>query len=887
MLISRKITGVLLVCTIVFSLAFSEALSVSQLIPEVRKCEWKSEVFRMPEELTVQLPERATELRSELEELRRIRFSGSKLYFGETNASIRLLLEEGFRKEGYRLCISSQGGIEIAAGDLNGLFYGLKTLDNLAMISGPVLPGCVIEDYPSLPIRGIFMNISRLQSSGIPNLKKLIDLYSSLKMNTLILEFGTNLPFTRQKFSQKSVLTKEELDEILQYAKSKHIEIVPCLQTLSHVRWLAAHSDFSALLENPQEASRWDCNWCPSNPQVRQIADDVITETIEMVRPRYFHIGLDEIGHGSFGTCKLCKLQKPEQLFYNHVAELLGTVRKHGAIPIVYHDAFMPAELSYAAGKAHGNKAISVLSPDTRINVWDYESDPSFQQMEPFVKLGLPVWGATWLPQMGNNRGMPRLVAAQDKLGEGNILTFWHYMPNHIGAWEEIGNLVYPGIVYAANYSWNTDSAALDELWLDPTFEARRRLVPDTVPVLQGKKYQPISLRPVVNTKFGKSRLAPVFSESALLQLKRELAALPEAFELLTGDDKAYYGILLSGNPGSSLPSQMNIELDRKADALTFLLTTPTPELASIYEQPGQVRNMPMCGRIIAEYADGMREVLPLRYRWNLINWNFPFGGLMSRFVNRTKTEDGALAQFPAIDWKNPHPEKVIRRIILESVQKEGVAPMLLALSALVPNDSSDTPAVFDSADLSSVKEPPELHREVRRETLADFRGKELRISNDGGFEGKLLPRINADGIEFSVPPLKAALPRSRVIIDLPINCMKGIKALSFSVTSSNPQAIRGSAVYLGTDGYRQTLVKYSAITLNRAGEASPVVLLLDSMTHEGDRLPRSDEVTTMRIALWLDNRTPLNIRISPVYQYDGKPESAEKKWYRLIDKVR
>ena len=70
-----------------------------------------------------------------------------------------------------------------------------------------------------------------------------------------------------------------------------------------------------------------------------------------------------------------------------------------------------------------------------------------------------------------------------------------------------------------------------------------------------------------------------------------------------------------------------------------------------------------------------------LEYRNNLVFWNFEGGGYGVRCISRFNDTRGAYAGMFAQNWKNPHPDKVVREIVFRASKQSFVPAALLALS--------------------------------------------------------------------------------------------------------------------------------------------------------------------------------------------------------------
>ncbi|MFO7668452.1 MAG: glycoside hydrolase family 20 zincin-like fold domain-containing protein, partial [Bacteroidales bacterium] len=241
------------------------------------------------------------------------------------------------RPEGYQLVVTSSAVI-VAGSDISGLFYGIQSLFQLVDYQGrgegfqgrASIRGVLISDKPFKPFRGIHVYLPA--RDDIPFFKKFIKLLAGYKVNTLIIEVGggmrldqhpeiniawehftqsmydmgdTNLKYgeqtplghdnrfqasTHTELAGGSWLTKEEVRDIVDFARAYHMEVIPEIQGLSHAYYLTlAHRDIA-----DPPGTEWPDSYDPSNPKSYKLLFDVMDEYLEVFQPDWVHIGHDE-----------------------------------------------------------------------------------------------------------------------------------------------------------------------------------------------------------------------------------------------------------------------------------------------------------------------------------------------------------------------------------------------------------------------------------------------------------------------------------------------------------------------------------------------------------------------------------------------------------------
>lgn len=237
--------------------------------------------------------------------------------------------------EGYTLYVS-RDLVLVAGTDARGAFYGMQTVRQLIAPGGKSIPGVRINDWPAASFRGLRIYLPGREN--IPFFKRFVrDYMAFYKFNHLVLEmnaamrfdrhpelnagwleFGRSLNYTRrdrpagpggafqdsshQDTADGGVLEKEEVAELVNWARLHHIEVTPEIPSLTHSYYLLTRH--RELAEIPE--SEWPDTYCPNAPGVYELLFDVFDEYIEVMRPPMVHIGHDE-WRMPWGKCPRCR----------------------------------------------------------------------------------------------------------------------------------------------------------------------------------------------------------------------------------------------------------------------------------------------------------------------------------------------------------------------------------------------------------------------------------------------------------------------------------------------------------------------------------------------------------------------------------------------------
>lgn len=260
--------------------------------------------------------------------------------------------------EGYTININ-RNNVSVTGNDPAGLFYGLQTFIQLFPVkkatasqsSYPLsVPQLSITDYPRFKYRGMHLDVAR-HFASIDFLKKYIDYLAFHKLNTfhwhltddqgwrieikkyplltqvggcraqtLVGRYGSDV-YDGKKYC--GYYTQEQVKEVVRYAASKHITVVPEIEMPGHA--LAALSAYPNLgcTKGPYKAAEtwgvFDDVFCAGNDSTFNFLQDVMDEVLTLFPSKMIHIGGDECPKTRWKTCAACQQRmKQENLKDEH-----------------------------------------------------------------------------------------------------------------------------------------------------------------------------------------------------------------------------------------------------------------------------------------------------------------------------------------------------------------------------------------------------------------------------------------------------------------------------------------------------------------------------------------------------------------------------------------
>ena len=130
-------------------------------------------------------------------------------------------------------------------------------------------------------------------------------------------------------------LPQEELRELIEYCRSRGIEPIPEMPSLSHSDYLLM--PYPELREREEDA--YPDTYCPQNPKCYELLFDLLKEVIDVFNPSIINIGHDE--YYSIGLCERCKNIPAEELFAGDIIKIHDFLAEHGVRTMMWGDKLL------------------------------------------------------------------------------------------------------------------------------------------------------------------------------------------------------------------------------------------------------------------------------------------------------------------------------------------------------------------------------------------------------------------------------------------------------------------------------------------------------------------------------------------------------------------
>jgi hexosaminidase len=236
-------------------------------------------------------------------------------------------------RESYKIDVTA-GKVKITAKSSAGLFYAVQTLAQLIEGTGDkaFLPEVEIEDWPSLAYRGFMMDMSHAQLPKIEEIKHQIDFLSRWKANQYFFYSEASIELEGFPLLMANArYTKAQVREVIEYAKARHIDLVPNMELYGHLHDLFRLEHYSDLSVIPHGGE-----FKPGDPGVKPIIESWVKQIAELFPSEFFHIGFDETWLVEQEAKKVNVA--PEELYIKMLKQTTDIVEQQGKHPLVWAD---------------------------------------------------------------------------------------------------------------------------------------------------------------------------------------------------------------------------------------------------------------------------------------------------------------------------------------------------------------------------------------------------------------------------------------------------------------------------------------------------------------------------------------------------------------------
>lgn len=614
----------------------------------------------------------------------------------------RLGVETVSHPEGYSLNVAPDFALAVGR-DSRGMLYAVATMMHLIVRrEGKLfLRGAAIRDWPFLPIRHVHVYVPG--KDDVPFFKRYIrDGLLRHKYNGMVMEMGGGVRLRKhpeiatawrrivkelyaygdrsptageacplgpgRRFQDAThagvgggaYLEPEDLRGLVEFARAHGQEVVPEVQSLSHVYYLAsARRDIA---ERPE--SLFPDAYCPSNEESYKLLFEVLDEYVELMQARTVHIGHDE--WRTAGDCPQCKERPAADLYARDIIRIYQHLRAQGVGVWMWGDHFYSGHCETGRSLGGQGGPVWYLTPDTQ-GAWK-------QVLEACPEIVLCNW--SW--PMRDERGKQGAGDAELRQ-KGFRFLYGNFHGSQVEDWPgrakkfqalgaevsswcradefQLGKMHVAQAIYSANMLWSShyppaDQAAARVMQLLPG--VRDRLRGDFDPDI--RLTEPAQATLDLSGAFNSPLKTQAFDLSGLrMGLFRE-----GGLDVQFGQGAAV--VRRTFQPESAGAAQVTIAIDRPLAKLVFWQSSFGQARRTLHVGDGTAfprESSEAIGLYDVAFADGLIVGVPIRYDENVSAWDSGLKGMLYHgrpIIAGTLPGGGPLVIW-GNEWANPRPD--------------------------------------------------------------------------------------------------------------------------------------------------------------------------------------------------------------------------------------
>ena len=567
------------------------------------------------------------------------------------------ITKENPGREGYVLQVRNDV-ILIAGSDDQGAFFGLQSLRQLIQSGkGKVVQGLTVRDWPNLPFRAIRMYVPGPDNMAF--LKRFMSDFMALyKYNKIIIEFNCmrldNHPevntgwqefvkymqYTRSNSSQGLygeeknsshydagdgfIIEKEAVRDLVKFANDNFLEVIPEIPSLTHAYYLL--TKHPELAEYPSDT--WPDTYCPSNPESYKLMFDVYDEYLEVIKPKMVHIGHDEWWGAPIGVCPQCSGKDYSKLFAGDVRKIHNYFAGKGIKVAMWGDYLLESVREKGTQKRSSSTGVKYETPgalppavvkemipkDILIFNWFWIDEKKEKELSNF---GFKQLYGNFTPNISNwDERIKKIDLA------GGAPSSWA-MTNEFN----FGKDILLDFLGCANLLWSKHS--IQQLDLPPIVwelmpSIRASLKGKKIPSEDGNAVEPVD----ISAHYNFSKDAKTFAVDLRQIHSGEIRKNTKAFSLYPSKTAAANCVVAVGTEGSTnnlLPNKAEgISINEDVSSLIFLHASALPagNQKAYFNIPNMFDSPDLLGWYEIVYEDGFKEIIPLQYGVNIMEWN-------------------------------------------------------------------------------------------------------------------------------------------------------------------------------------------------------------------------------------------------------------------------
>jgi hexosaminidase len=347
-------------------------------------------------------------------------------------------------REAYSVHVTPNG-VEIKARSSAGIYYGVQTLRQLIVGTGEAafLPVVEIEDWPHFAYRGAMVDMSHGPLLTEDEVKRQIDFLARWKVNQYYFYSETSIELEGfPLLSPDGRFTQDQVRRIVQYARERHIDVVPCLELFGHLHDLLRIEKYAHLGISPHRSELKS-----GDPNVMALLANWAEQFVRMFPSPFVHIGFDETRRLELAAKREGNGVTPAQVFVRQLSNVARLFARHDRRVMAWADIMVKYP-----------EVVAELPPGLIGVAWEYEPDGNFRKwLDPLEEKRIPTFIATGVSNWRELTpdfettfdNIDNFVAAARR---PNVIGFMNTLWSDTS--QSLMRLAWPALAYGAVASW-------------------------------------------------------------------------------------------------------------------------------------------------------------------------------------------------------------------------------------------------------------------------------------------------------------------------------------------------------------------------------------------------------------------------------------------------
>lgn len=222
---------------------------------------------------------------------------------------------------------------------------------------------------------GVMVDLSRSAVMKTEAIKDVIERMAIMGLNMLMLY--TEDIYKLEKYPyfgyMRGAYTKEELKDLDAYALKFGVELIPCIQTLGHLRAPLRWREFSDMKDTPTVL-------LAGEEKTYELIEEMLKTCREVFTTDRIHIGMDEANDiGTGGFFKRNGYVPAAEIMNSHLKRVTEITDKYGYKPMLWSDMFFTSnnkeKYYYIPETQFSEEYKNDIPKNVQMVYWDYEGD--------------------------------------------------------------------------------------------------------------------------------------------------------------------------------------------------------------------------------------------------------------------------------------------------------------------------------------------------------------------------------------------------------------------------------------------------------------------------------------------------------------------------------